>query len=183
MSTLQDSLAAIKDIAKLFAPLATVSADIDRVSALVAHEDELKESIADKLNEKAQIDAEIATRISAADAEIAASKKAQADTAAGYAARNDELNVEYQAAKTAARVAIDQAKADVATEQETCGRQIANLRAACDAERTTISADHAAFIESTKQHRAQIEANTAALQDTLNKVRAELAPLMKDDQE
>lgn len=180
MANLLDSLAAIKDVAKLFAPLATVGADIDRIVALVAHEDELKQAIDAKVREKIQLEADITQRRAEVDSEIAEKQRIQTDVEAGYQAKRDALQVEFQTGKESARREIDAARTKVPAVVAECQRDIDELTRAAAVERQRIVNDHNAFIEQTKEHRAQIEANTKALEDKRDAVRAELAPLMKE---
>lgn len=171
MSDIKNALGAIRDLAKVFAPLATVGADIDRLDALVSHEDELTAGIAAKLAQSADIDADNAIKLSACDAEIATRQQTQRDAEAGYQARMDALNVEYQTARTSLRTDIDNAKIAVKKESDALIRDVEELRNAAYAERQRVQSEHDAFIEQTKAHRASIEARTKEIEARLDTVR------------
>lgn len=171
MSEIKDALGALRSISKAFAPLATIGADVDRLEALVAHEDELTASIERKLAQAKEIDADIAAKLSACDVEIARKQEVQRNAEAGYVARLDALDRELKNVKAQRQARID-------TETQAADRAVGQLRkalndvkAAIDADRARITTEHDAFIEQTKQHRETIEANTKVLEDRLTALR------------
>jgi len=171
MSDLRPALVAIKDIAKLFAPLATVGESVDALAAVLDHEAELKASIQSLLGRQAQIEAECQQRVADCNAEIAAKCKVHNDAVAGYEAKLDTLDRELKDAKAGRQARID-------AETQAGDRIVGQIRTALKAEKervaaeqARIAAEHDAFIEKTKAHRAEIEENTAALQAKLDALR------------
>lgn len=171
MPDIRDALFAIKDIAKLFAPLATVGESIDRLLALTAHEDELKQSIADKLAEVARHDADMAAKLAETEAECARRRQVQADAEQGYADRMAGLNRDLQAAKAESAAGIAAAQNRITVAQTQADQDIAALKMKLGAERSAIQREHDDFIAATKAHRAQIEENTAIMEARLREMR------------
>lgn len=172
------ALSGVKKIAQDFSAFATVSVACDTIAALVNHEAELEARIAQLQQEK--VDAEQAILAVAAEeqAKIDALKNAHAKYEAEMSAHRDKLRTEAEIVRTQCQEAIAAAKtaAEVTiTAVDTELREATTIRST---ERAYIVADHDAFVAETKINRAQIEANTAALQAKLDELRAELKPLM-----
>lgn len=171
MPDIRDALVAIKDIAKLFAPLATVGESVDRLLALTAHEDELKQAIADKLAEVAHHDAAMATKLAETDAAIAQRQQVQANAEAGYTDRMAKLDADLRAAKDRAASGIADAENRVRVAATKAEQEIAALKMKLSEERGLLTREHDAFIIETKAHRAKIEENTAIMEATLREMR------------
>lgn len=174
------ALTTVKEVASKFAAFAVVSEAADSLAALVNHEAELKKSIAEK---QAEIEAQRAQQ-----AEEAKAHKARMEAAAKeheqYAKQYDDHSAKLRKnaldveAESATR--IEAAKKLVGDAEAKATQDIAAHKTRAEIEKQKITDAHNVFIEATKQHRAQIEEKTAALQKKLDDLREQVAPLMGD---
>lgn len=180
MQDIRDAIEAAKKISQQFSAFQQIADKADALLALVNHEDELKTKIV-------QLQADIVgLETRASDARVAEEQRTAVAKANG-----DRTIREYEekiaAIDTELRQAKDGRQARINNEVQLADRAIGQIKAAFEAEKTkieasyqAITAEHEAFIEQTKEHRAKIEANTKALEDKQAELRAELAPLMKE---
>lgn len=176
---LRDAVDALKNASRLYGALATVGEAAESALTVVNHVDELKADVAKLQAEKVNLQTAI-SEARLAEAQKTADAKANGErTLREYADKIAALDAELKAAKDRRNAALQTAQLEADRGVRAIKEDLERTKALLAAERARVIAEHDAFIEQTKEHRERIEANTAALQEKLDVLRAQVAPLMR----
>lgn len=173
-----DALAAVKQVAQQFKALAVVGDSVDRLAALVNHEDELKASIQQLIADKDALAKEIEdARAENAD-KVAAARAEHEQYTAEYAAHREKLRAGALAEEESATRRITEARRSVAGLDEAVKAEIDKANATVDQHRNAAAAEIAKLESDHAAQRAQITAQTDALRAQLDELKGKVAAVL-----
>ena len=168
---IREAVDALKTASRVFGSLASVGEAAETALSLVNHGDELRAEVARLQAEIVGLTNTISDARATETRKLIETKANGERTLREYAEKIAAIDAELRAAKADRQAKID-------AEVQTADRAVGQIKAAFDhakanfdADRARITAEHDAFIEETKVHRAQIEAKTAALEAHLNELK------------
>ncbi len=173
MNDIREAIEAAKTISRQFSAFGQIADKADALLALVNHEDELKAQIGRLQAEIATLETSVSEARAAEEQRTRDAKSTGDRTIAEYEEKIAALDAELRAAKDRRNTALQTAQLEADRGVRAVADELERTTASLAAERARVSAEHEAFIEDTKEHRARIEANTKALQDKLDVLRAQ----------
>jgi len=170
---IRNAIEAARTIGRQFASFGVIAETADALLALVNHEDELRTQIRQMQVELATLETSVSTARAAEEQRTREAKATGDATIAEYTNKIGAIDAELRAAKEHRNAALQATQFEADRGVRAITEELNRVKATIAAERTRLLADHEAFIDETKSHRARIEQNTKVLEDKLDALRAQ----------